>query len=390
MKHPTLVLILILVGSAFSKDRRDSVVYETRPNFYGNERAIMSMDFSDIDHVRNLDAYNPVYHTKPIRQDTTGTCWCFSMSSFLESELYRLGTGEIELSRMYIVYWEYVEKVRRWVRERGNSLVAQGSQFNAVLERMKQYGAVPAKAYTGLLPGETIFDHNEMEDEILTYLDYVEEQKLWNEDQVLANVKMILNRTMGRPPQTILVDGTEMTPQEYLQDVIELPIDDYVAFISFKNVPFWTMAEYDVPDNWWHANSYHNVPLPEFYDGIKTAIKNGYSVAIAGDVSEPGKYGWKDIAVVPSFDIPSCFINQDSREFRFYNETSTDDHGVHLIGYTEHKGEDWFLIKDSAASAWRGSFDGYHFFHGDYIKLKILAFVAHKDAVKPLLEKFSE
>ena len=60
---------------------------------------------------------------------------------------------------------------------------------------------------------------------------------------------------------------------------------------------------------------------------------------------------------------------------------------MHLIGYNRFEGEDWFLIKDSASSAWKGEFDGYHFFHQDYIKLKILVYVAHKDAVEILLKK---
>jgi len=33
---------------------------------------------------------------------------------------------------MYTVYWEYIEKVRRFVRGRGNSYVAEGSEANAV------------------------------------------------------------------------------------------------------------------------------------------------------------------------------------------------------------------------------------------------------------------
>jgi len=91
---------------------------------------------------------------------------------------------------------------------------------------------------------------------------------------------------------------------------------------------------------------------------------------------------------VPSFDLPSSAINQDSREFRFYNRTSTDDHGMHLIGYKAMAGEDWFLIKDSAASAWKGAFAVYHFFRGDFIRLKILAFMVHKDGVSKLLDKY--
>ncbi len=385
-----LLIVSLLFGASLQAKTKDKAIYRKEKNFWGQEKTILSMDFSHIKHPASPDAFEPVFHFPPIRQDTTGTCWCFSATSFLESELHRLGRKDVELSRMYTVYWEYVEKVRRFVREKGESLMAEGSQQNAVIERMRQYGAVPRSDYNGLLPGHTAYDHRPIIKEIKAYLKYIKENELWNEEQVLANVRMTLDRYMGKPPETITVDGRQMTPKEYLQNVLQLPLDDYVAFISFKKIPFWTQAAYDVPDNWWKCKNYYNVPLDDFYNGLKNAIKNGYSVAIAGDVSEPGKHGADDLAVIPTFDIPSDYINQDSREFRFYNKTSTDDHGVHVIGYKRYAGQDWFLIKDSASSGWKGQFKGYHFFNGDYIKLKVLAYLVHKDGVADLLKKFQQ
>lgn len=392
MKCGKLIMLLFLLSAAvgMAKEPRDSVIYETRKNFWGKEKEILAMDFSDVDHIRDVDAYNPVFHFFPIRQDTTNTCWCFSAVSFLESELHRLGRGDIELSRMFVVYWEYVEKVRHYVQTKGTSLVAGGSQHNAVTERMKQYGIVRESDYTGLKEGQTIHNHFPMRKEITTYLNYVKTNELWFEDQVIAHVRMILDRYMGRPPEHIIVNRQQIDPLHYLNEILRLPLDDYVSVMSFKKLPFWSQAEFDVPDNWWDCDEYYNVPLDDFYTAIKNAIKSGFSLAIGGDVSEPGKYGWKDIAVVSTFDIPSQYIDQDAREFRFHNKTSTDDHGVHLIGYKRHKGEDWFLIKDSAASAWRGDFKGYHFFHGDYIQLKILTFMVHKNGVADLLEKYNK
>lgn len=366
----------------------DTARYEIRPNFYGQDEEILTFDVQDIPHVRNLQAYEPQFHFPPIRQDTTGTCWCFSAVSFLESELFRMGRGRIELSRMYTVYWEYVDKIRNFIKTRGESLVAEGSQHNAVIERIRRYGTVRMQDYTGLIDTQKIYNHSALYQEVSDYLDYVKRNQLWNEDQVTANVRMILNRHMGVPPNAIRVDGKEVTPVQYAEQVLDIPLDEYVTFISFKYAPFWSRASYKVPDNWWQSQDYYNVPLDVFYNGLKGAIRNGYTAAIAGDVSEPGKYGWFDIAVIPTFDIPSRYIDQSARELRFENKSSTDDHGVHLIGYKQYKGEDWFLIKDSAASAWRGEFDGYHFFHGDYIKLKILAYMVHRSAVEPILEKF--
>jgi len=48
----------------------------------------------------------------------------------------------------------------------------------------------------------------------------------------------------------------------------------------------------------------------------------------------------------------------------------------------------WFLIKDSWENAWWGKAKGYFFYQDDYIRLKCLMFMIHKNAVKEVLEKF--
>ena len=135
------------------------------------------------------------------------------------------------------------------------------------------------------------------------------------------------------------------------------------------------------------SKEYLNLPLNVWYNIINKAIKNGYSLVIGGDVSEPGKMWEKDIAFIPSFDIPEKYINQDSREYRIFNKTTTDDHGIHLV--KKYKGKDWFLIKDSGRSARKGAKtnSGYYFFRGDFVKLKMLTFTIHKDMIKKILKK---
>ena len=108
-----------------------------------------------------------------------------------------------------------------------------------------------------------------------------------------------------------------MTPQDYLKNELKLNMDDYVDIISYKQQPFWKQVEYEVPDNWWHDASYYNMPLADYMQALKSAIKNGYSIAIGGDVSEPGFNSWEQVALIPDFDIPFEYINDDARQFRF-------------------------------------------------------------------------
>jgi len=368
---------------------RNTAIYKTR-EIRGKERKYLSLDFSRIEKPGSLEEFTQYFHFPPIRQYRTGTCWCFSTISFLESEMKRMGKMEVKLSEMYTVYLEFVEKARRFIKEKGNSYVSHGSEHDAVTARMKEYGTMRASDYTGLLPGQTEHNHGELLREITGYLKFCKENKYWEEEKAIAYVKSILNKHLGKPPDTIEVNGQTITPKEYLEKVLELPLDDYVSFMSLKSLPFYTKGEYKVPDNWWHSKEYHNVPLDDFFNAIVSAIQNGYTVNIGGDVSEPGINGENDIALVPTFDIPRKLIDQDCREFRFTNRTSTDDHAIHIVGYKEMGDYSWFLIKDSGGGAQRGQFKGYYFFRDDYIKLKMLSFMVHKDAVQELLKKFTK
>ena len=361
----------------------------------GGAESALSLDFSGVTRPSSIEEFNTLFHLPPVQQGNTGTCWSFATTSLFESELKRLHGLKVKLSEMHTVYWEYVEKARRYVRERGNSALAEGSEPNAVILRLKEYGAVRESDYPGFpaegaaaAAAEKGHDHAKLIAEFTACLQGFRERGEWDEAKAIAAVRAILDRHLGRPPGTISVDGKTYTPKRYLDTVLRLPLDDYVAFISFKYAPFDSLAEYKVPDNWWHSRDYHNMPLDDFYRAIAGAVRHGFTVALAGDISEPGNSGLDDIAVVPSFDIPRSAIDQDSREFRFANRTSTDDHVLHVVGWEKRDDGEWLLLKDSWRTAWLGRFKGYFFYRDDYVKLKMLTFLVHKDAVADLLKKF--
>jgi bleomycin hydrolase len=91
---------------------------------------------------------------------------------------------------------------------------------------------------------------------------------------------------------------------------------------------------------------------------------------------------------VAPFDIPPEAITEEARMFRFNNGTTSDDHGLHIVGYVERDGKDWFLVKDSWSSAYNSTHPGYYFFHEDYVKLKMLGCSVHRDAVQDILSRF--
>lgn len=372
----------------------DKAVY--KPKKDKPEETELSLDFSSISRPSSVEEFKSLFHLPPVEQGNTGTCWSFAATSLFESELTRLFGLEIKLSEMHTVYWEYVEKARRYIRERGNSALGQGSEPNAVILRMKEYGVVRESDYPGRPAGAaasataSVHNHVQLFEEFRSCLHGFRDRDEWDEAKAIAAVRAILDRNLGLPPQTIMVDGKALTPKEYLNQVLRLPLDDYVAFISFKYIPFYTRGEYKVPDNWWHGRDYHNVPLDEFYSAIVGAVQKGYTLALAGDISEAGNSGPNDIAVVPSFDLPRSLINQDSREFRFANRSSTDDHVLHVVGWLKRDDGEWFLLKDSWRTAFEGQSKGYFFYRDDYVKLKMLTFLVSRDAVSDLLAKFNQ
>lgn len=403
-----LAVLIPVVAAQAQQPGTPAIMKESKPGYYQNTimkdiRAVdessapaktvkrFQADLSGMSFPNKVSLYQQEWRLPPVSQGNTNTCWCFSTTSFFESEVKRISGQEIKLSEMFTVYWEYVEKAKRYIREKGNSAFEEGSEANALTRIWKEYGCVPAASYTGMLPGQKFHDHGKMFGEMKTFLNYAKGNNLWNEDIVLSTIKSILNSYMGVPPVSLTIEGKSYTPKEYLKDVVKLNPDDYVDFMSLMEKPYFQQAEYEVPDNWWHSADYYNLPLDDYMSAIISILKSGYTIEIGGDVSEAGYESHAKAAVIPTFDIPSDFIDENARQFRFSNNTSTDDHGIHVIGYTQKDGVYWFLIKDSGSGSFNNGIDkGYYYYHQDYIKLKMLSFMVHKSAAEDILKKFSK
>jgi bleomycin hydrolase len=394
------LLVVPLALFAQQKERDKGIFVEPKNPFwdeikkateeYGKQKRVprkaFVVDLSDFAAPTSLEGFHTVWHNPPVSQGSTNTCWCYSTTSMLESEVYRLYGKKVRLSEAYTVYGEYLERVKRFIRERGDSAVAEGSEANAVTRDWKLYGCVPWEVYSGLKPGQVFPDHSKLIEEVRTYLEHIKKDNAWNQNEALETVKSILNYYIGVPPQTFTVEGREYTPVSYLRDYLKINPDDYVDVLSYMQQPFGQQVEYQVPDNWWHSADYYNVPLETFMKIVKNALSKGFSLSIGGDVSEPGKSAEKKVFMIPTFDIPSNYIDDNARQFRFSNRTTTDDHGIHLIGYKEENGKTWYLIKDSGSSSFNYEPKGYYFLTEDYIRLKMMDFMVHKDAVKGFID----
>ncbi len=336
---------------------------------------------------KSLNGFHIIGHTPPMNQDTTSACWAFATTAFLESEMQRMGLDSLRLSMMFPFYHTYVEKMRRFVRTHGKSRVAPGGLFPDVMKIVQKYGIVPYKAYTGLPEGRKHYNQRALYRAIDSLKREVKALQIWDEDLVLQKTREILYRYMGVPPQSFVYKGAVYTPRTFLQRVVRLPWKDYVLVTSFEYAPYYRFTELRVPDNWAHDSSYFNVPFRVFYNGIRHALKQGYPVAFDADISEPGRIGKYDVSFIPPYDIPGKYIDAQAREYRFKGGLTTDDHLMLFLGYRRNYGNDWFLVKDSWRDAWQGKFNGYFLFHGDYVKLKVLAYLVNKKAIPQILKK---
>ena len=64
--------------------------------------------------------------TPVISQGRTGTCWSFSASSFLESEIIRLTGKQVDISEMYNVRNTYPKKAWNYVMRQGKAQFSEG------------------------------------------------------------------------------------------------------------------------------------------------------------------------------------------------------------------------------------------------------------------------
>ena len=397
MKKSTVflsILLLIICGNAFGQVK--AKYKESKPGFYQKE--VLEMDDKDVKsrtyfsieseekYPTVVDEYETVWHNDPVPQGATGTCWCFATTSFMESEIFRISGNEIKLSEMYVVYLEYVERAKAFIEKRGDIYFAQGAEAVSVPRIMKKYGIVPLSAYSGKLKGQKHHNHNKMFKEMYSYLLKLKEDNAWNTEAGVSTIRSILDHYMGAVPEKFEYKGQEYTPKTFLE-YCELQPQDYFSFMSTMSQDYNQRGELIEADNWWHYDKYYNLDVGDYYDVVKNAIKEGYSISICGDISEPGFDKYMEVGIIPDFDIPAEFINEESREYRLNNMSTTDDHCIHIVGYYEGKKGEWFLIKDSNSGAFDGTNKGYRFMHEDYIRLKMMNVMVYKEAARDVLDK---
>lgn len=349
-------------------------------------------------------------------QNKSGTCWCFSGTSFVEDEIMRQGGDSLDLSEMFTVRHAYDEKADRFVRMYGQCNFSQGGGLPDVAYVWKKYGMVPEEVYTGLNYGEDKHDHYEMAEVLESMLKAVNKKpsrKLttaWNNA-----VDGVLDAYFGELPETFTYKGKTYTPKSFAAEQPFNP-DDYVLLTSFTHHPFYEDFILEIPDNWLYER-YMNIPLDEFKAVADYAVENGYPINWAADVSENGFKWNKGVALMPkgkaeadmdgtelarwvklsdreraadkyNFEGPvdEEEVTQESRQKAFDNQETTDDHGMEIVGYaTDQNGKRYYKVKNS----WDDNqvYGGFLYVSEPYFLAKTMSMMVHKDAVPKAIAK---
>jgi bleomycin hydrolase len=148
----------------------------------------------------------------------------------------------------------------------------------------------------------------------------------------------------------------------------------------------WDRAELVLPDNWMHDANYINVPFAAILKTLDYAVEHGFSVAIDMDVSEKGFQARKGIATLTADQKKDGPVTQAMRDAHFKDGRTNDDHLMHLVGRARDKsGKVFYMVKNSWGKV--GPYKGILYISRDYMALKTLAIMVHKDGLAPMITK---
>lgn len=388
MKKGLLVAVIALSAS-FTLCAQDNLINALSKNVSENSK--QGFSFTPVINVECTSVKN---------QGRSGTCWSYSGNSFLESEMIHKGKKPVDLAEIYTARCAYLEKAINYVRMHGSVNWGDGGELHDVTNMYAKYGAIPQDVYTGLIPGVQYNDFSKMQAELKPFLDSIIKQEKIDPKWQTAFIA-IMDKHLGKVPETFTYNGKTYTPQTFAKEIVGLDAADYVEVSSFTMSPYYQKMFFPVPDNW-SFDMVYNVKLNELTDIIDNALKAGYTVGWASDVSEK-YFSWKNgVAFVPvkSMDEmtseeqkalfagpkPEAEITEQLRQEAFDNYETQDDHGMQIVGISkDQNGKEYYVVKNSWGAS--NDYKGYLYVTKNYVKYKTTAIMVNKGGLTKDMKK---
>ena len=391
MRKISIVACAIFLSTSFQSTAQDDLINKVKDNG-GDTKEFVFETVLDLE-------------TTPVKnQGRSGTCWSYATTSFVESEMLRMGKEPVDLSEMFTVRQVYLDKAEKYVRLHGYLNFAQGGALPDVMYVLKKYGAVPQEVYEGLDYGTDINNHSELEGVLKAYLDVV----IKNPNGTLSTswrkgLISILDSYLGEYPEEFEYNGVKYSPRSFADKIVGVNPDDYVQLTSFTHFNMYDEVMIQVPDNWAWGTAY-NVSIEEMVDATKNSLQEGYSVAWATDVSEKGFSLKNGIAIVPANDYSDMSaeekadmfngpkaekeITAELRQEGYDNYSTTDDHGMQITGIVkDQSGTEYFIVKNSWGERGVAEKIGYIYASQSFFEYKTLGVLIHKDVLSNSLRK---
>ena len=201
---------------------------------------------------------------------------------------------------------------------------------------------------------------------------------------------------LGTVPDSFLFEGKKYTPETFAKERVGINPNEYIEMVAYADQPLYQNTFMAVPDNWSFAHAY-NIAMTDITKTIDNALKKGYTVAWAADVSER-YFSWKNgVAFVPekevsemtSDEITNLFvappttervITPEMRQRDFDNYQTTDDHAMHIVGLAkDQNGREYYIVKNSWGM--RNDYSGYLYVTKAFVQFKTTALMLHKGGV---------
>lgn len=353
-----------------------------------------------------------VNHTIVQNQGSSGTCWCYAGTGFVEAEMLRKYGVELNLSEMFFDRWAYKTKFEKYVRMHGEAAnISCGGEVIDVLHALTEDGMVPNEDYTGWVLGEERNNHWEMHALINEYAKVVIARK---NGKLLPYVypKMvdeILNVYLGEVPETFEYEGVKYDAKSFAAKY-PLDINDYVQLGAFTHKELYKPFNIHIPDNWTATMTY-NMTMDELMAELDNALNSGYTAGWAQDVSDKGFSRKAGVGVVLTDDVnkiresnPKAYKKMSDDEIResiykfetvmpeidavddemhqkAYDDWSTgDDHSMLIVGIAhDQNGTKYYKVKNSWGEA--GPFKGYWYCSEKFVRLHTIFFTVNKESV---------
>lgn len=317
-----------------------------------------------------------VDHSPVISQGSTGTCWSFTTTSFLESEILRKGYPETDLSEMFFVYHTYLNKAKKYLLYHGNNNFGQGGQAHDVMDVLRVHGMVTDAAFPGKKT-DGRHQHRSLANELREKVNEMNSTRKDFSVEETKNLGAVLENHLGELPKKVKTKDGRFSPVDF-RDNFEIDPDDFVELTSYTHHPFYKPFVLEIPDNWSHAQ-YYNLPIDELVQVMVYALENDFTVCWDGDTSEKTFSHKNGISDLP--EKQKGKVTQAMRQETFYNRTTTDDHLMHVVGLSEDEnGQTGFFTKNSWGAD-SNDFGGYLNLTEDYVRLKTIAIMVHKKAI---------